>query len=173
MKSFSYEVAESFPDSPPDHLLFPVGNGSLIIGAWKGIIELLSKRQEAAPWGPLPPRLHAIQVETCRPVVAAHQREERPPTSLEHTVTGGIAVERPPRLAGILEAIEGSQGNSVAVNEERVLYWKKDLAETEGIFCEPTAAVAFAGLEALVKDGAIKRDEVVIVPVTGHGLKDR
>ena len=175
MKSFSYEVAESFPDSPPDHLLFPVGNGALLIGAWKGITELLGKQQKTAALGARLPRLHAVQAEACSPVVAAYRREERlslPPPQAP-TVTGGIAVERPPRLAGILAVLEGSQGSAVAVNEERVLAWQKDLAETEGIFCEPTAAAAFAGLEILVKDGVIRQDEVVVVPVTGHGLKDR
>ena len=36
---------------------------------------------------------------------------------------------------------------------------------------EPTSAVAFAALALLKEQGKIKPSDVVVVPVTGHGLK--
>ena len=41
-KSFAYEVARGADSLPglPDHIIFPVGNGSLYIGAWRGFEEL-------------------------------------------------------------------------------------------------------------------------------------
>ena len=35
-KTFAYEVAQQFDGALPDHIVFPVGNGSLFIGAFKG-----------------------------------------------------------------------------------------------------------------------------------------
>ena len=47
-----------------------------------------------------------------------------------------------------------------------------DLAKQEGIFAEPTSAAAFAGLEEIAKQGVIRENDTVLVPVTGFGLKD-
>jgi len=49
---------------------------------------------------------------------------------------------------------------------------QRDLAEREVIFVEPTSAAAFAGLEVLTNSGGVHRDDNVLVPVTGFGLKD-
>jgi len=48
---------------------------------------------------------------------------------------------------------------------------QRDLAEREGIFAEPTSAAAFAGLEIVNTSGVAHRDDNVLVPVTGFGLK--
>ena len=48
----------------------------------------------------------------------------------------------------------------------------KLLALNEGIFAEPSGATALAGLIKAVKDKKIDKDEVIVVLVTGHGLKD-
>ena len=49
---------------------------------------------------------------------------------------------------------------------------QRDVAEREGIFAEATSAPTFAGLEILTNSGAVHRDDNVLVPVTGFGLKD-
>ena len=59
----------------------------------------------------------------------------------------------------------------MAVDDADILRWRKLLATREGVFAEPMAAVAFAGLQHLV-GGVIGADETVLVPVTGFGLKD-
>jgi threonine synthase len=42
------------------------------------------------------------------------------------------------------------------------------LAKSEGMAVEPAAAVAFAGLEKMLKDEDISKDELVVVNCTGH-----
>ena len=64
-------------------------------------------------------------------------------------------------------------GVALAVADEATLRWQRLLAETEGIYAEPTSAAAFAGLEELVGRGEIGADESVVVAVTGFGLKDK
>ena len=49
---------------------------------------------------------------------------------------------------------------------------QRDLAEREGISGEQTSAEAFAGLEILTTSGVVHRDDNVLVPMTGFGLKD-
>jgi threonine synthase len=47
-----------------------------------------------------------------------------------------------------------------------------ELARRTGVFAEPAGAAAYAGLLEARDNGSIKRDERVILLVTGTGLKD-
>ncbi len=167
-KTFAYEVARQFADGLPDHIVFPVGNGSLIIGAWKGFAEmknagLISKM----------PRLHCVQASAVMPIVAAYESsKDWTPAPDAKTIAGGISVGTPPRLQQVLDVLKDAKGVAVAVNDDEILRWQRLLAEKEGIYAEPTSAAAFAGLERLVSRGDVRPDEFVLVPITGFGLKD-
>ena len=166
-KLFAYEVTRQFPDGPPRHVVLPVGNGSLLIGAWTGFREL--KRRGVIEWVP---RLHCVQSEAFMPIVAALNGA---PTTLREagrTIAGGISVAAPVRREQMLGVLRSSKGAGVAVDDRSIARWQTLLAEREGIYAEPTSAAAFAGLERLVDAGIIGRDDLTLVPVTGFGLKD-
>ena len=166
-KTFAYELLEDLP-TPPRHIVMPVGNGSLFIGAWKGFQELLDTGAIAEV-----PRFHCVQATAVMPVVAAHTGRSWSPQQASRTVAGGIAVADPPRLKQTLRVLSTTDGVALAVEDEATLRWQRLLAEAEGIYAEPTSAAAFAGLEALVKRGEIGAEETVVVPITGFGLKDK
>ena len=163
-KTFAYEVATRMSPAP-DHIVIPVGNGSLLLGAWKGYRELSARGAVAGV-----PRLHAVQAEAVMPIAAEFRGDVAPPGG--STVAGGIAVGMPPRKAQVLRAIRDSGGTAIAVDDDAIIEWHRTLASSEGIYAEPTSAAAFAGLERLIDLGLIGRDDVVLVPVTGFGLKD-
>ena len=165
-KTFAYEVFMQLAPSLPDHIVVPVGNGSLYLGAWKGFTELL-----AAGCVDSIPRLHCVQARAVMPIAAAYQGDEWLPDG-QRTVAGGIASVDPPHKEAILQVLGASGGTAVAVEDDSILEWQRRLAETEGIYCEPTSAAAFAGLSDLVRSGRIGRKDRVLVPVTGSGLKD-
>ena len=73
----------------------------------------------------------------------------------------------------MVDAIRQTDGVAVAVEEESIVEWHKVLAAQEGLFIEPTSATAFAGLGALVAQGAVQARDTILVPITGFGLKDR
>ena len=166
-KTFAYEVARQMEEAMPDHVVIPVGNGGLFIGAWLGFQEMLATgRLQRAP------RMHAIQARAVMPVAAAFAGEAWSPEPGARTIAGGIAVGAPPRLRQTLDVLRSSGGRSLAVDDESIVAWQKTLAFRDGIYCEPTSAAAFAGLEVLVNDGHVGPDDVVLVAVTGFGLKD-
>ena len=167
MKSFAYEAVQDVPTAI-DHVVVPVGNGSLVVGPARGFAELV--RDGVVP---RMPRFHAVQSRSCMPVVAASQGQPWTLDQLRPTVAGGIAVSTPPRGAQTAEILKSTDGVGVAVEEESIVRWQRDMARDEGLFMEPTSAAAFAGLEALVSQGAVGPEDVVLVPVTGFGLKDR
>ena len=166
-KTLSYEVTRQMADGLPDHVVMPVGNGSLFIGAWKGLEEL----QDAGQVSQMP-RFHCIQARSVMPIVAAYAGNDWTPEPGATTVAGGIPVAAPPRKQQIMKVLRASKGTALAVEEKEILRWQKLLAEEEGIFVEPTSAVAFAGLEHLVRHGDVQSADSVLVPVTGSGLKD-
>ena len=163
-KTFAYEVAAQM--SPmPDHIVIPVGNGSLLMGCWKGFSELI-----AAGALDQMPKLHAIQAEAVMPIAAEFQGSEWSPGKA--TLAGGIAVGSPPRKNQVLRAVKESGGTALAVSDDSIARWQKRLAASEGIFAEPTSAAALAGIELLLQRGHIERDETVLAAITGFGLKD-
>jgi threonine synthase len=87
-------------------------------------------------------------------------------------VAGGIAIAAPSRQEQILDILRLVEGTAVAVEEPSIVQMQLNLAKQEGIFAEPTSAAAFAGLEEIAKQGVIRENDTVLVPVTGFGLKD-
>ncbi len=164
-KSFAYELAEDLSGNLPGHIVFPVGTGSLFLGAWIGFAELKEAGRIASI-----PKLHCAQAEGVMPIVAAFEGREAPPVST--TVAGGIAVASPARLQQIIEVLQQGGGAAVSVSDSDILGWQTILSKTEGIYGEPTSAAAFAGLQELMARGVIRPSDSVVVPVTGFGLKD-
>lgn len=166
-KTFAYEIAEQFGGDPPRHIVIPVGNGSLLIGAHRGFREMLQRGRITAT-----PKLHAIQARAVMPLVSAFIDSSRPAPAVRSTIAGGIAVANPPRLRQCLRVLRDTGGSAVAIEEQDIVHWQRLLAQQEGVFVEPTSATAVAGLEALIADGKIRRHESVLVAATGFGLKD-
>ena len=166
-KTFAYEVGGRSRGALPGHIVFPVGNGSLLLGTWIGFKELLR-----AGHVPSIPRLHCVQARAVMPAVAGYRGENWSPDASASTVAGGIAVATPARLQQVLAALRETDGVAVAVDDPQITRWQTLLATQEGVYAEPTSAAAFAGLERLVADGVIGSDDPVLVPITGFGLKD-
>jgi len=166
-KAFAYEVVQQFDQKVPEHVVFPVGNGSLLIGAFNGFRELQKSRKIERL-----PKLHCVQSRNVMPLVAAFNGADWDAGNATRTIAGGISIAAPSRQWQILEILRITGGAAVAVEESSIVQMQRDLAEQEGIYAEPTSAAAFAGLELLVNTEAIQENDDALVPVTGFGLKD-
>lgn len=166
-KSFAYEICDQFDGELPQHIVIPVGNGSLLIGAYIGLRELRRAGRIAAV-----PRLHAIQARAVMPLASAFDDESQPAPPAGSTIAGGIAVVNPPRLRQCLHVLRDTGGSALAVDDADIIRWQRMLAREEGIFVEPTSAAAFAGVERMLENGTVQRNEVTVAVATGFGLKD-
>jgi threonine synthase len=168
-RTFAFEVTEQFGLDPPEHLIMPVGGGSLYFGAWLGFEEWRASGRIGRV-----PRLHVAQSTGCAPLVAAAAlgADDAVPVQRTPTIAGGVTIERPARGRLILSALRASGGSAAAVDDTAILEELRALARLEGLTCEPTSAVAFAALAKLAREGRIGPDERVLVAVTGSGLKD-
>jgi threonine synthase len=168
-KTMGYELAEQFRWSLPDAVLYPTGGGVGLIGMWKAFAEL-----ETLDWvAGKPPRMIAVQVEGCQPVVRAFEqgRTECEPWQNAWTVAAGLRVPNPLGGPMILDALRASGGTAVSVSDQAALDAGIDLASLEGIFVAPEGAACVAALPKLVASGALKAGERVVVYNTGAGLK--
>jgi threonine synthase len=169
MKTLAYEIAEDLDWQSPDHVVFPVGAGVLMAGAYKGFQDLVM-----LGWMDRVPKLHCVQSEACMPIVEAfqHGKSHVEPAVEGETVAGGIRISSPGRGDQVLQAIRASNGTAVAVTDEALLMHQVLLARTEGIFAEPTSCAALAGMAKLLEMSVISPQDSVVVPLTGFGLKD-
>jgi len=89
-----------------------------------------------------------------------------------HTIADSICVGLPRDGLAALRAVHETGGRFVAVSDEEILQAMRDLARGAAVFAEPSGATGFAGLSKLVAQGQVRSDELVVVVVTGNGLKD-
>ena len=171
-KTVAYELMLWSGNRTIDHMIFPVGNGSLIIGCWKGFKEVKESRNYDDAQPVTFPKLHAVQSHACNPIVSHWRGTQWDVSQVSNGIAGGIMVGTPPRGFQVLQVLEDTSGSAVSVSDGDIGTWQKLLAEEEGLFVEPTSAAAFAGLELLVADRTISKGDLTVVPITGFGLKD-
>jgi len=168
-KTMGYEVAEQFGWRLPDAIFYPTGGGVGMIGMWKAFAEM-----EALGWiGAQRPKMIAVQVEGCQPVVRAFDRGEARSEFWENasTVAAGLRVPKPLGDFLILDAVRASGGTALAVSDGELLDAGIQLAREEGIFAAPEGAACVAALEKLLASGFLKPAERIAIYNTGAGLK--
>ena len=168
-KTMGYELAEQMNWQLPDVIFYPTGGGVGIIGMWKAFAEM-----EALGWiGAKRPKMIAVQVEGCQPVVRAFQQGAARSEFWQnaHTVASGLRVPKPLGDFLILNAVRESGGTAIAVSDAELLDAGIRLASEEGMFVAPEGAACVSALEKLLADGTLKRDEKIVIYNTGAGLK--
>jgi threonine synthase len=168
-KTMGYELAEQMRWQLPDVIFYPCGGGVGLIGMWKAFDEM-----EALGWiGPKRPKMIAVQVEGCQPVVRAFNQGAERSTFWDnaHTVAAGLRVPKPLGDFMILDACRKSGGTAIAVSDEKMMDAGVELATLEGMFAAPEGGSCVAALRALLDSGFIQRDESVVIYNTGSGLK--
>jgi threonine synthase len=88
------------------------------------------------------------------------------------TVADSISAGLPRDRIKALRAVRASDGAFVRVTDDEILAAIPALARGCGVFAEPAAAAAYAGLVKAVDDGLVNPDERIVVLATGSGLKD-
>lgn len=166
-KLIAYELPDQM-DSMPDHVVVPVGNGSILMGIYKGFRDMLEDGRINKI-----PALHAVQVEEVQPLVAAFEGREWTATRDEpKSRATGITVKVPPRPQVVAQNCRDTGGQVIALAENRILWWHKRLASLEGLLVEPASAATLAGSELLRQRGVIKQGETVLVPLTSLGIRE-
>jgi threonine synthase len=159
-KSVGFEVLDQLPSV--DHVVCPVGNGTLISAVWKAFQEYYM-----LGWIKETPQLSGVQASKCSPVCQAFGTAPKKPCG--DTIAVAIECGEPLDGSRALASMKESGGTCVIVTDREILKCRELLAQKEGLFAEPAGAVALAGI--LKSRKSFRKGSNVVCMVTGHGLK--
>jgi threonine synthase len=167
-KTMGFEIAEQLGWRYPDHIVSPVAGGTLLPRVFKGLREL---RDVGLMSGQLP-RIHAAQPAGSAPVIRALEAGlEFPDPVKPNTIAKSLAIGNPADGFQVVKVVNETGGSGAMVSDEEILDAIQMLASTEGIFTEPAGGTTLAATKALIERGVIKRNESVVVCITGNGYK--
>lgn len=148
-------------------IFIPVGDGNILSGVAKGFVDLL-----ALGWIEKLPRLVGVQAEGSAAIFNAWKAgSDKISPVCASTIADSISVDLPRDGLRALERVRQSGGYFVKVTDEEILQAIPTLGKA-GLFVEPAAAAAFAGLKSAMRLGLHHPDEPALVLCTGSGLKD-
>lgn len=177
-KTAAFEIIEELGYAPDYHAL-PVGNAGNITAHWIGYSEAAGQATAACgycsgncaypvaiPGGEQPPIMLGTQATGAAPFIAGQ------PVKQPETVATAIRIGNPQSFEAAKTVLTESGGWINAVSDDEILQTQRQLAATEGIFCEPASAASVAGVIKNAREGHLRAGARVVCTLTGHGLKD-
>ncbi|QMS84399.1 threonine synthase [Candidatus Xianfuyuplasma coldseepsis] len=166
-KTVALEIAEQLEFSPIDYVYVSVGDGCTIGGVYKGFYDF-----KQLGFIDTIPKIIGVQAEGCAPLYDAFFNQKDVEETTEDTFADSIAVGKPRNPIKALQAVTKSKGTFLTVRDQEIKDAMILLGKSEGIFAEPAGATALAGLIKHQRQGVIQKDDVIVVLITGNGLKD-
>ncbi|MBZ5626153.1 MAG: threonine synthase [Acidobacteriia bacterium] len=166
-KTVALEIGEQLEWQPTDWMAVSVGDGCTIAAVWKAFREMKS-----LGWIARTPRMLGVQAEGAAPITTAF-RSGAPLVPIEpQTIADSIAVGVPRNWKKAVLAIQESGGAMINVSDDEILGAIRYTGRLSGVFAEPAAATAVAGLRRAVGERTVGRKESAVAVITGSGLKD-
>ena len=165
MKTIAYEIVEQLGWRTPDWYIQAVSGGMGPLGVYQGFKELYSMGLITHI-----PKLAVIQAEGCAPMVQAFKSGKDvaeavvPNTRIIILSTGDPGKS----YTYLWNLIQSFGGLMESVTDAEAFSAMRALAKSEGMAVEPATSVAFAGLEKMLHNGDIDKNELVVVNCTGH-----
>lgn len=169
-KTVTFEIAEQLDWHMPDAVVVSVGDGNIIAGVHKGFVDLY-----ALGWIERIPRLIGVQADGSAALYQAWRRGSDGVDIVPieaHTIADSIAADLPRDRVRAIRAVRETNGTFVSVTDDEIDAALIMQARQTGVFAEPAAAAALAGLRKARRDGVLGSDDRVVLISTGSGLKD-
>lgn len=172
-KTGGLELAEQCADDPPDWVAVSVGDGCTIAGIGKGLAEM--RAVGVVSWSC---RLLGVQAANVAPIARAFEigRLEsgagEAPGGGAGTYADSINCPVPRNWRKAVRAVRDSGGAFVTVTDEQIMEAVRGTGRLAGVFAEPAAAAAVAGVVEARRRGILDGRSSVVAVITGSGLKD-
>ena len=164
-KTVSLELYRQLGFRAPDIVFVAVGDACILSGVYKGFEDLVRLGLI-----PVVPKIIGVQSEASDVVVRALENDGCFSARTATTMADSISVDVPRSGLHALGRLRRHGGELIRVTDEEIIAAQARLAASTGLFAEPAAAAAFAGL--LQKAAQLEKDAVITVLSTGNGLKD-
>jgi threonine synthase len=167
-KTLAFELLEQMGWNPPDHIIVPGGNLGNSSAIGKALLEMVELGLIARL-----PKLSVIQAQGANALVRTLREAagKRLISVAAETRATAIRIGNPASWKKAAHVLEATSGACEQVTEVEIAEAKAEIG-AEGIGCEPASAVTLAGLKKLVKQRFVKRNESVVLVLTGNLLKD-
>jgi threonine synthase len=176
-KTVSYELFEQMGYKIPGRIFVPVGDGVIISGVYKGFEDLMNLGIINQM-----PVIVAVQSEGSDNLVRnctggfIHPKTSDNPEIFKikpsQTIADSISVDIPRNFYMTQQFIQKYKGEVLTVSDEEIIKASKILSKNTGLFAEPAAAAAFAGLLFYKEKNKLAEKSNNVVLLTGSGLKD-
>jgi len=166
-KTGGMELAEQLADDPPQWVSASVGDGCSIAAMYKGIAEM--KSVGVTNWTA---RMLGVQAAGCDPVARAFETGKLDRSGKGDTYADSINVAIPRNWRKAVNAVRESNGAYVTATDQQIMEAVKQTGRLAGVFAEPAAATAVAGIAVARQRGILNADSDVVAFITGNGLKD-
>jgi threonine synthase len=135
---------------------------------WKAFEEM-----RELGWSDRASKLDCIQPTGCAPVVKAWREGRGDVVAWERPQSIAIGLQAPKPAGGslMLRILAASGSHAETVTDDELLRAQLLLAQSEGLYVEPSAAASAAGLRKMRDGGVIGSQETVVCMLTGTGLK--
>jgi threonine synthase len=165
-KTVSFEIYEQFRGKLPEFIFVPAGDGVIISGLYKGFEDLMKL-------GILKkiPVIVAVQSEKSDNLVRNIEGNTftmRPSS----TIADSISVDYPRNFYMAKGFLQQYNGKWMSVKDEEILSAQAFLSRETGIFAEPAAAAAMAGMLKYNRTQPSDPGTTMLILSTGSGLKD-
>ena len=161
----------------PDAYFQAVGSGTGAIAAWENACRLAKDGR----FGENRMRVYCAQNSTFTLMYdswKAGSRELVPITPEEsrgkaEVILAKVLSNRKPPYSlagGLFDVLKESNGDFYKVSNDQIVYWMLQFFNKEGYDILPAAACAVAALKNALEDGVVKRDETVMLNITGAGM---
>jgi cysteate synthase len=164
----------------PDHYFQAIGSGTGGIAAWEASLRL---KDDGRYVHDKIPQLHLSQNLPFVPMFSAWNARRRiidpsvdmrdAKKSIEKLYADVLSNRNPVYSikGGVFDALKDTQGRMYAVTNSEAKDAARLFEDLEGIDIVPAAAVAAASLVQAVSSGAVSRSDIVLLNITGGGLK--
>jgi len=167
-KTMAFEIAEQLGWRLPTAVVAPMAGGSLVTKLRKGFQEFITAGLVAGG----APRIFGAQAAGCAPIVRlVRENADAVEPVLPRTIARSIAIGNPADGLFAKRAILESGGWAAAVSDPNIVAGIRLLAKETGIFTETAGGVTVAAAIALAAEGRLRRDDEVVLAITGNGLK--
>jgi threonine synthase len=167
-KTAATELLEQLSWQVPDHIIVPGGNLGNSSALGKALLEM-----KLWGWISRLPKISVIQAEGANPFFVAmrqHKGKKLEPVAAD-TMATAIRIGNPASWKKAARVVTETGGEVEQASDSEIALAKSEIG-SDGIGCEPASAVTLAGLKKLVRRGFIRRNENVVLILTGHLLKD-
>lgn len=166
-KTGGLEIAEQCADDPPEWVSASVGDGCSIAAVAKGLAQM--KAIGIINWQA---RMLGVQARGVAPITAAFGSGELDRSGGGDTYADSINCPVPRNWRKAVTYVRDSGGGYVNVDDDEIRNATRECGRLTGIFAEPAAAAAIAGIAAARRQGLLTASSDVLAIVSGNGLKD-